>query len=671
MLGSRKAARRSRIGRARGALGRLHGCERGQAIYVVVVFFFLLAGLLFLILSSGEKLNHKVQMQSAADSATATGAAWFARGLNVISMCNVAETQLLSLIVLLDALETVTPPAGECIDDLVKHLGDSKAGHDIPVHPQLADPDAGPGTNSMFLVVGNAVSEQRIIGKLADIVAEIDWPDYLQYDNGVLWECVKLMDGFMHVMRRETPVAAQREAMDIADECGADFGFLLPLNPELPVRDGQWTDFENPMRASRMPPEPGRNPDKAPIIGGFAHVMNYRGYYADYLYDGTVHRNQGSYMGPWSYWREPFTETQPMGLLDISRFSVLFNLVSARKLEMMFGTPNPQVSLRNWEMDYDEAKGLGEPRILRSWWENASFSCRDPFPQSSFFSNVAQVHHHRPHIRTHAYNGWYDAVAASRAPRSGRPPMPGVEQGVAVPTGWQRSTESKEGADPRHAVWYAVTKHWTYHFPELGIYAPHPPVHPDGTKWEYDNPSDWKVYYRVRMFRFDGAELDTDETLHRRYLPPGGNAPFAPIMFHLVTGEHTWENVDRYFTFNGFAYRSGQVRYWRKPSEAGGRRTTGFLNPNPIEELIAYAQARVYVRYSWDLFTQHWKVKLVRTDRWKQGLRQDRTVPTNLASELGKSIPAELSDKLTAERIEPVQRMVQAYDDQFVEVFTH
>ena len=123
MLGSRKAAWRSAFGRTRAAVGRLHRCERGQAIYVVALFFFLLAGLLFLIVNSGEKLNHKVEMQSAADSAAATGAAWFARGLNVISMCNVAETQLLSLIVLCDTLETVTPPASECIDDLLSNLG--------------------------------------------------------------------------------------------------------------------------------------------------------------------------------------------------------------------------------------------------------------------------------------------------------------------------------------------------------------------------------------------------------------------------------------------------------------------------------------------------------------------------------------------------------------------
>ena len=52
---------------ARGGVGRLrrfHRCEEGQAIYLMVLFLFLLAGLLFLVMNTGEKLNHKVMMQS-------------------------------------------------------------------------------------------------------------------------------------------------------------------------------------------------------------------------------------------------------------------------------------------------------------------------------------------------------------------------------------------------------------------------------------------------------------------------------------------------------------------------------------------------------------------------------------------------------------------------------
>lgn len=605
---------RPALRRAATALGRLHACEGGQAMFVVVLFFFLLAGLLFLVINSGEKLNHKVQMQNAADSAATTGAAWYARGLNVLSMCNVAETQLLSLIVLLDTLESVVPPAQECIDDLMKRIGSSRAGHDIPVDSRISD----------WLAVGNAASEREIIRRFGDIVRAVNWPEYLTYDTGVLWECAKLMDGFSHSMLKVTPLAAQREAIDIADKNGAAFGFVVPLWPELPVVDGQFKDFENPMRKGCMPPPPDDQ-----IIGGFDRVLGYHGYAPDYYWNNDLQHGWGPVMGPWSYWREPFAATQPMGLLDISRFSILFNIVSARKLEMMFGQADDRVSLKNWEMDYDRAKGLGENQIRNLWWDYVSFDARYEFPKSSFFSNIDLRHAHKPLCMTYARENWNSS--------------PDLRQ-------FTRSRQSYEGADPRLAVFYRVRKDRTAHYPQLGIFAPHPPLHPDGSAWDYTD-AEKKDYYHVYLWRFNGAELEDDTSLHRNYLPPAGGAPLAPILFDLATREHLTATVNEHFTFNGFAYRPGAVRQW-------GKR---FVNPNPTDELIAYAQARVFNRYSWDLFTQDWKVKLMRADRWQV-----------LTGALGRSVPdQDLAAKLTKERLDPVRQMLEAYSDPFVEEVSH
>jgi hypothetical protein len=156
------------------------------------------------------------------------------------------------------------------------------------------------------------------------------------------------------------------------------------------------------------------------------------------------------------------------------------------------------------------------------------------------------------------------------------------------------------------------------------------------------------------LYRFNGAELEADDHLHRDYLPPAGQTPdLAPILLDRSVGDNLTEHIRQRFTFNGFAYRSGKVSEW----------ADRFVNPNPVEDLVAYAQARVYNRWSWDLFTQHWKVKLVRTDRWK-----------DLLAELDGGLPAAGSDvagKLTAERLEPVRRMLAGYDDVFVKEVTH
>jgi len=591
-----------------GAWVRFHRDERGQAIYLMVLFLFLLAGLLFLVMNTGEKLNHKVMMQSAADAVTTTGAAWYARGLNTISMCNVTETQLLSLIVLLDTLETVVPPSAECIDDLMGNLGSTPHGSDVPIDDRL-----------IWLVVGNARSEQQIIRQFEDVVRGIPMPEYLRYDSGVLWQCTKLMDGFSHAMARVTPLASIRESMDVAKKNGAEFGFTVPLWPELPVRDGQFEDWRNPMRSARMPP-----PLQRELIGGFAWVMGYYGY-------------GGRVMGPWSWWREPFTNAKPMGLFDLSKFSVLFRIVSDKKFGMLFGETEDrygaidEVTLRQWEMDYDKAKELPPEQILRAWWETVSFDARYPFPEPSFFSNIELRHQKEPLPRTRSYRDM------------GRPDL----------SSYTRSTHSYDGADPRHAVWYRVQERKTAHYPQLGIFAPHPPMYPDGSPWPYTD-AEKKIYYHVSLYRFNGAELETDDRLHRDYLPPVGQTPdLAPILLDRSIGDNLTEHIRQQFTFNGFAYRPGAVREW----------SDRFVNPNPVEDLVAYAEARVYNRWSWDLFTQHWKVKLVRTDRWK-----------DLLAELDRGVAAGGSDvagELTAERLEPVRKMLTGYEGPFVKEVTH
>jgi len=177
-------------------------------------------------------------------------------------------------------------------------------------------------------------------------------------------------------------------------------------------------------------------------------------------------------------------------------------------------------------------------------------------------------------------------------------------------------------------------------------------MHADGSRWPYTE-AEKQIYYHVDVWRFNGAELDTDEALHRRYLPPPGAEPCAPILLDRTAGDHTWDTINTSFTFNGFAYVPGGVKEW------GAK----FANPNPIDKLIAYAQARVYARYSWDLFTQHWKVKLMRTDRWK-----------HLLTELQSGAPAgggEVAAALTRQRLEPVARLIQYYDEDFVQEFTH
>jgi hypothetical protein len=644
-------------GCAASAVLRFHAHQGGQAIYIVVMYMFLLLGLLVLVINSGEKVNHKIEMQGAADAAAATGAAWYARGLNVVSMCNVAETQLLSLVIILDTLETTVPVAKEVIDELVKQ------GNTVVTDPGLSDSRwwlSRPG-GAMGLTTGDDKAEQATINKFDDLVTNLKTRDlfrkYLTFDTGVLWQCMYLLDGFSHAMADETPRVAVREAVDIARKNHAEFGFITPFWPVLPTDPNtQFDDFKEPMSTARMPsrlPPPWGNQ----LINGF-RGMGYISY-------------RWRTVGPWAYWREPIADPPIAGLFGQSRFSVLFDLVSRKKLDMMFGSTDDRVSLRNWEMDYEKFKGLPRQDVVRTWWERVSFDCRYPQPATDGPPPPPQP--------PPPPGGPQDSGLAARKPfpvtgdwdqalKHPMDPLPSLQGygGKWEPRlgGFTRATQASEGADSRQAVWYRVTSARRAHYPEINIYAPHPPVDDNGLPWPYTE-AEKKTYWRVEMWRFDGAELQSDFTLHRDYMPQPGQEPIKPILF-TEEGDNQVAYIEKNFTFNGYAYRSGKATNWAQR----------FINPNPVvgkdgsPVLVCYAQARVYNPVSWDPFSQHWKVKLMRTqasytesDRWSQMLQ-----------ELNKGIPSQASQaapSLTPESVKPAVDMVSAYTWDFVQEFTH
>jgi hypothetical protein len=443
---------------------------------------------------------------------------------------------------------------------------------------------------------------------------------------------MKLMDAFSHAMEVDTPLVVQREAIAIAKKNGADFGFVLPLWATLPVVDGQFNDFKRPMMYATMPPAYG-----GAQIHGFDYVMGYYGY-------------GGGRMGPWSYWRDPFVTAQPMGLFDISTFRTLFTMVSTMNIDMMFGGTDDQVSLKpeDWVLDYDKAAALGarENRenndpIVRTWWEVTSFDAR--YPQ-------AEENPPFPLPPSGNWNAkhWPDKPIPGMNPNPRDDPI--RKNGwVDKPQGFTRATQAWAGADPREAVFYRVNRQRTPQYPELGIIAPHPPTNPDGTDWPYTD-AEKHTYWTVSIYRFNGAELKTDQTLSRANMPPAGVQPLAPIFLDMATGDNLVNNIQQKFTFNGFAFMNGQVPDW------GAR----FVNPNVTKDPVAFAQARVYNRYSWDLFTQHWRVKLMRTEasRWKP-----------MIEALSQPLPPEAGDiatELTPDKVKSVSQVLEFYDDTFV-----
>lgn len=71
--------------------------ERGAVQFYMVCAAAALAGLLLMVVNTGTHTMKKVELQNTTDAAVYSGATWISRGLNVISMNNVIQANLLAI----------------------------------------------------------------------------------------------------------------------------------------------------------------------------------------------------------------------------------------------------------------------------------------------------------------------------------------------------------------------------------------------------------------------------------------------------------------------------------------------------------------------------------------------------------------------------------------------
>lgn len=610
------------IARLAGATARFHRNERGQAMFLGLFYVFLLAGLVFMVVNAGKKTNDKIAMQNAADAVAGTGGVWVARGMNTAAMCNVTQTQLMSMILMLDTMETVAPVAEQIIDDLLANINTSAHGSDPLNQPLLKD----------WMLVQNAQMEQQVIRRFVAAINDVPVSDYCAYDSGVLWQCCYVLQEMKEQMARIVPDMALRQAVELAEANGAEAAFFVPFYPELPILpiDGtgmNFNRFERPMRDGDRVFAPHRD------IDGYRRLQGYRS------------RRNGRTLGPFLYMREPLCEPTPMGLLELSRFSVLFRMVSDAKFRMLFGGATESVHLEPEQRieDYDELVDYvfenGEDAVVHTYWSRMQYDSRYEYNTAGFHNNIDLRHQEHPRERLRVYEGFRGA-----------------------PSGYRRAVDAAEGADPRHDLWYRSTERRTVHYPQLGIYAPHPPFHEDGSPWPYED-SDYEIYYRNSFWRFNGADVGLATELHRRYLPPVGMPPrLEPILLDPLLQDVVDQGGYHYWGIFGFAMIPGEATLW--PGV--------FADPLPTEgQSICFAQAEVFASGNdgfyndagFDLFTQNWRVRIGRMVNW------------DLAAEhLEDDIPPEADfagGYITEEMIAPVRKMFEMYDEAEVERITH
>ncbi len=282
--------------------------------------------------------------------------------------------------------------------------------------------------------------------------------------------------------------------------------------------------------------------------------------------------------------------------LRLSGLPWIMKRVGEQKLNAILGKSVEPVYLPRWETDWDEAQEkkselAKSQTVVMSLWpytqRRRPYVSRDrefgPRGESPFISDEGL-----PLLRDRGVWGrWIGSPARQRAP--GRD-LAGPHHQVLQREDWQQAAN------------------WVWRFQDQQR-TPNP-FHIDGLAGSQPDGEDangkpfWD-YWQWQTWSFGGALIDEDQ-----YSPEenerlaGDKSEYFPLLLddpaagvHTRWGAAAW----RIWEVLGFAWKSPKARVWSRV----------FSNPNPTKASMSYAQVRIYNPAGWNLWSQHWRVKLV------------------------------------------------------------
>jgi len=218
----------------------VHADEGGQISALAVMAAAAFACLMVLVVNVGTATSEKIELQNAADATALSGAAWIARGMNVVSMNNVTQSQLLAIVLIIPALDKASDAAQVTLE--------------IEAAIACAFSFTGIGAAFCFAI---ELELDVMTGVIKPAITAIQG---LGGRNGALWSAMQILSTISGAVQKTFTVMAEAEAIRMAMENGATAGFLIPaklslvlplhagrLNPDLcdPTRYGSHSEMGN------------------------------------------------------------------------------------------------------------------------------------------------------------------------------------------------------------------------------------------------------------------------------------------------------------------------------------------------------------------------------------------------------------------------------------------
>ncbi|MAE61068.1 MAG: hypothetical protein CMJ49_06895, partial [Planctomycetaceae bacterium] len=236
---------------------------RGAVLVITLLGMVLLAALVMFVVNVGQQVNRRVTVQHSADAAAHAAAGWIARGMNTVAMNNVAISQQIALVNVLDAAEDATRfTAGE-MESLAEAL-EEQLGMGVPA---ISDGrGGGPAVRDVVedlweaMLVEMADQRDLLMGTAAAFdetdVREVTFYETPSGDHGRFWRSMSAMRSVSKVTMRQVGEMAQLAAVHAGrDNLGHELGevVLAPMRPSVPFWVGGFDDFERPVKQGLLP----------------------------------------------------------------------------------------------------------------------------------------------------------------------------------------------------------------------------------------------------------------------------------------------------------------------------------------------------------------------------------------------------------------------------------
>jgi len=675
-------------------------------LVVILLGTAVLASLIFYVINVGDTVSTKVAMQNAADSTAIAGAAWMAKSFNIIAMNNVAESRMIALVPVVDALPLSTHMAYTEIKAWEERLAEQIR------NPAFTDQTLRAGLTRLK----ERMTAQREILEPMDayfnpggvlgvpITPQTTWeirgvagPP----PHGSFWRAAESLDEFNQATAESASELAQINAARFGSEINdADTAFITPIRPVMPAIRRGWSDFESPVKKGLIPDRavphrlgvydrlfkwrhykyrnvtershlvPG-NDSHGPTRGGSGHVnvsgrtrgSSARGH-ATNPNQHWAHRVIGRFLlgytvyGPyewmqgrlhlWSHggwWRE---HRWQYGALGDTYFHEYQKQIADIKLGYMWGSQaQKQVHFPLWITDFPRSKRLaagGEARIKRTMFYRVEIRSKYPKYTESGARN--------PNFMapgTYVTN-FYD-------PNNPNKRLNPISMWIK---GWE---DPEEWEIPRLAEWvwednYSYEAQWDKAIGlkrerELGPAGE--PLTDEHGRAVYK----WHPVYMVAQWVFGGIDVGGEVPVTNPTNCSDRSRLPAPILLDTAYGDYdiTQPHHDRgvrreIFTYLGVANHNNKATVW----------SDRFSSGNPFNGVCAVAQAEIYNTTSWDLWTQDWKVKLVPVTGWEDWM-------TKLSDGVGQA--EQFRGELDPDAVQAIYEYLHQFDPDMVDKTMH